>query len=210
MPLFGRKRQLPRDPAVVSLKRRMTRLEQGTNRELKTYDDEHNATMTSTWTIFAISDMAQGDTSITRDGLQIQPRHLSYKLRTSQGESDTDKDVHSRVVIFQDREQHGTTPTAAEVFEGATPDSYAFPEHDTRPRFKILRDINFVYNTNGQNNFYKQGIIKFAKNSRIWYEGTTGSEASLGKNNIFVAYITNQATAPPGCNHRYRLRFVDI
>ncbi len=190
------------------LYRRLSKLERGHDKELKTFDQPvaHNGLVGTTGAVVCLTAMAQGDTSITREGLQIQPRSIEVKLTVYQNASATGS-LH-RLIIFRDLEQHGTEPTVANLLES---DGIAsFPEHDTRPRFKILRDIvtTHVTGADNQDAFYKF-YLKFGKKSRIWYSGPSAVDANLGKNQIYVYYVNTDDTNKISTVISSRLRFVD-
>lgn len=190
---------------IIRLNRRITRLERGGYQELKTHDKSSEGTRGTTGTIIPLSEVAQGDTSLTREGLQIRPRFLVYKIFANGNSSGPTNQV--RLIIFTDKGNQGTYPTAAQLLEADSMTSWA--EHDTRPRFKIHRDmiISVPYGTN--NATFRKGIIKFNKNKKIWYTGTTAAEASNGKNALFAYIISNDNTNQPTCSLYTRLRFVD-
>lgn len=210
MSWFSRSKPVKPSPeAQKRLKRlnnRVKRLEQGFDKEMKTYDDSRSGALPDTGSgeIACISDMAQGDTSITREGLVIQPRHLEYKFVCLANSATL---YQARLIIFLDTQQSGTPPTAAQLLESDV--STAWIEHDTRPRFRILRDFWLVPDTGTRAAIVKRGIIKFPKNMRIHYSGTTSGDASMAKNNLYIYCTSNTASGAPSLNLYTRLRFVD-
>ncbi len=197
-------RVVQRSP-MQAVKQRVSRLEKGYGKELKTFDTATVTAPPAAGLITPLSQMAQGDTSITREGLQISPSHLLWKydiqLHT------TPRNSIARVIIFCDKQMAGTDPTVAQVLESA--DVQSWPEHDTRPRFKIYRDIVIPMDTSSKLTRFQKGIIKFGKGFKIWYSGTTGAEASSAKNQLYVLTLSNEATNVPPFEFRGRLRFTD-
>ncbi len=188
------------------LSKRISRLEKGYGKELKTHDTDNSASVGTTGTFAPLTQIAQGDTSITREGLQLRPRHIEWKLLVTVHASAAQSTW--RCIIFCDREQQGTTPTAAHILEADT--VAAWPEHDTRPRFKILRDfVGVLSNDGGKEITFRKGIIRFGKRMKIWYSGTTAAEASNGKNNLFAYFVSSEATNKPTIRLLTRLRYVD-
>lgn len=186
------------------LNRRLSRLERGYNKELKTLDTGTFASPTTTGQIIALTETAQGDTSLTREGLQIRPRNLQYKLYCAKNTSATL--TLCRIIILLDKENTGTYPTATDFLE--TDATLSYTEHDTRPRYKIYKDFAVKLTTNNPT-WFKKGIIKFPKNHKIWYSGTTAAEASNGKNAMFMYCVSNEATNYPTVNYNFRLRFTE-
>lgn len=206
MGIFQRKRGVVTNINIGRLSSRIKRLEQGYDKEMKTYDDTRSGALPNTGAgeINCISDMAQGDTSITREGLVIQPRHLEYKFVCLANSATL---YQARVIIFVDTHQSGVAPTATELLE--TDASTSWIHHDTRPRFRILRDFWMVPDTATKGAIVRRGIIKFGKKFRIHYQGTGTGASSMGKNNIYLYCISNTATGAPSFNIYTRLRFVD-
>ncbi len=203
--IFGSRRGYASKKSVSGLYKKMNRIERGFDKELKTFDTNTDTTRNTTANIFNLSNMAQGDTSITREGLQIQPRSLAFKLWVTPHASATASQL--RLIIFKDREQHGTVPTVEEILEAEDHDS--FPEHDTRPRFKFYRDIQVLIDNISHKQDYITGFIKFGKKAKIWYLGTNAQQVAMGKNTLYVLTISNEATNVPSYTLNTRLRYVD-
>ncbi len=190
---------------LSKLYQKVSRIERGFLKELKTFDTNTDSTRANTGNIFNLSNMAQGDTSITREGLQCQPRSLAFKLWVVAHASATA--TQFRMIIFKDKEQHGVVPTVAQLLEADDHDS--FPEHSSRPRFKIYRDIQILVDNTGHKQDFIKGFIKFGKKAKIWYEGTNASQVSMGKNTLYVYTISSEATNVPNYTLDTRLRFVN-
>lgn len=206
MGFWDRKRAVTTTVNIGRLNNRIKRLEKGYDKEMKTYDDSRTGALPDTGAgeLFCISDMAQGDTSITREGLVIQPRHLEYKFACM---ANTTTLYQARLIIFVDTQQSGVIPTAAQLLESDS--SVSWIEHDTRPRFRILRDFWMITDTATRGSIVRKGIIKFGKNFRIHYQGTGTGDSSMGKNNIYVYCVSNAPSNAPSLNIYTRLRFVD-
>ncbi len=196
---------------VARLSRRLNSIEKGKYKELKTHDIvPYTTAPTTTGVIIPLSAMGQGDTSLLREGLQLQPRNLQYKLYFQIHADGAAVATNVRVMIFQDQEMHGDWPIPTDLLE--SDNTTAFVEHDTRPRFKIFRDFFVTLSKSGPNySGFMKGIIKFGKHSKIWYQGTDSTEASQGKNSLFLYIVSNEAGAgtAPITLIQTRLRFVD-
>jgi len=191
--------------AVSKLNRRINSIEKGKYKELKTFDSVSTTTAVPAGLLYCISNMAQGDTSITREGLQIQPRNLQFKITCTVDAAF--RTSLNRIIILEDKEQHGVIPTIADVLEAVS--CTDFTEHDTRPRFRIIRDMVIPIN-NTRRQIFLKGIIKFGKSKKIYYSGTTAADVSQGKNALYVIYMTSESTGNgPDIQVRTRLRFVD-
>lgn len=189
---------------IAKLERKVQKIERGGNKELKTFDFSYNTDPLSTGAIALITGIAQGDTSITREGLQIRPKSLELRLLLTANNSGTE---YARMIIFRDTQQAGTAPTVAQLLEEDT--VLGFPEHDTRPRFKILRDKTFKLDNGNINGHIRKYFISLPKTSRIYYSGTTGSAISMGKNNLYVYWVSTTSADHPSLSSRFRLRFTE-
>lgn len=192
---------------INRLEKRIKKVEMGDNLELKTSDDvPFYGTVGSTWTVQHITGIAQGDTSLTRDGLQIRLKNLQYRLNVSKDAASARTLV--RVVIFVDRENNGVAPTADEVLEGVTPTYMDFAEHDTRPRFKILKDMIFDMQDSSKIAFFKKGYKKL-KLGTTYFRGTSSTVASAYKNHVFVMAQSSDNTNQPFVHMHTRVRWVE-
>lgn len=200
-----RNRRAARNNKTSRINKRLRRLERGSG-EVKTHDVDGQFTANTTGQIIPISMIAQGDTSITREGLQIKPLSLEVKVLTTSDASSTVATTH-RLIVFKDKEMHGTHPTVANILE--SDGLLALPEHDTRPRFKFYRDVIISAEKAAQDSIYYKTYIKFKNKTRIYYSGTTAAEASSGKNQLYLYFLTNQATNTPDSYYQIRLRYRD-
>ncbi len=208
--LMGRGGRAARPPNnirqyVTRVSKRLKKLETGYGKELKTLDTVNEGTRSTTGQILPLTAMSQGDTSLTREGLQIRPRHLQYKIVNTIHANDTA--CTTRYIIFSDKEMQGTYPTPAQLMEGDHIASW--PEHDTRPRFRIHKVITISHSINGNRRQTRNGIIKFSANHKIWFSGTNAAEASLGKNHLFLYVVSDEQTNSPQGNFYTRLRFTE-
>ncbi len=178
-------------------------IQRGSLHELKTHDVSMAGTISTSGAITLLSGIGQGDTSLSRDGLQVQPRNLQFKIRLVMSATATATQV--RFLIFKDTENLGTLPLIGDLLEADT--TMDFTEHDTRPRFKIMRDINFNLSINGDRITFLKGFIKLK--GKCWFEGTDATQASVGKNSLYVYLVSNEATNTPTHTCRFRMRFND-
>ena len=197
--------------SVAKLSKRVDKIERGGEKELKTYDTDASGTAGTNWQLLNLSSMAQGSTSLTREGLQIRPKHLTLKWQIESNVNNDDV-TRVRIILFRDKEMHGTNPTIAQLLEGVSPDELSFPEHDTRPRFTIIRDKVITLNTaitgtetGRTGKFY----YVFPKNARIYYQGTTAVATDMGKNQMYVFIYATDNTYQIGYNFNSRLRFTE-
>ncbi len=191
--------------SVYRINNRIKRLESGGGKELKTHDTEDLGTIGTTADIQCLTQTVQGNTSLSREGLEIRPKYLRWKLFTTLHASATF--TLCRLIIFADTENTGVYPTVGQILEAAS--VIAWKEHDTRPRFKFYKDITYYLDDVKKKTALITGTIKFGKKAKIWYKGVTAEEISNGKNAIFILMISDDNTNQPGMNFISRLRFTE-
>lgn len=193
---------------IRRLDRRITNVARNCRKEVKTHDKTASGSQGTSGTIIPLSFIAQGDTSLTREGLQINPKYMQFKLSLK-------KNANSgsifRMIIFKDREKQSgatsTNPTATDLLE--SDDFLAYPEHDKRPRFKIYRDMLIALDGVQVSECVEKGMIKFSNKTRIWYGGTAADEQSAGKNALYMYLVSDDNTNQPSYEINTRLRFTD-
>lgn len=188
--------------------RRISRLEKGiSGREWKTHDVSSSTAVSTTGSVIPISAMAQGDTSLLREGLQVRMQTIAYRLTCTLNTSVSSTKI--RFIVVMDKECHGVAPTVAELLEAGSP--IEFKEHDQRGRFRFLSDKTYMINSqySGQEFQIFKRWFKNLKGRKHWYIGTAGSTANLGKNALYLVMISDQATYTPTVAYRTRLRFTD-
>lgn len=118
------------DKAVVTKLRKMT--------EIKYKDTSVTHAAGTAATITPLTDIASGDSNITRSGRKINLISLSGRC-FAQVDNDNFFGDKCRVIIFRDNRQVGdTTPTVTQVLESAG--VYAHLNKNNAGRFTILRD----------------------------------------------------------------------
>lgn len=198
-----KRRNIPTKVLAQRNAQKIRRIQNGSLHELKTHDSTTSDTPNTTGLIVGLTLIAQGDTSLSRDGLQIMPKNLQFKIRVVKHGSATNTQV--RIIIFKDKEQGGTLATVADLLEGDG--TLDFTEHDTRPRFQILRDLDFIVQTGSETMIFRKGFIKLR--GKIWFGGTSAAQTSQGKNNIYFYIVSSEATNLPSVIVQARLRFHD-
>lgn len=193
------------------LQRDIRKLKSGqAGKEWKTHETAINTEWTSTGAVVSLTGIAQGDTSGNREGLNIHLQSIQIDGTYSNGT--TGNATKGRLILFMDREVHGTYPTINDVLDsGWTIDS--LPDHEKKMRFRILMDRKIIMTPqyNGQTlrrrfKYYK----KFKKPKKIFYLGTAATESSQGKNNIYAIVLSEYAT-PNGITPAMtcRIKFTD-
>lgn len=203
---YNRKGSLKKPSKIQSLENRLKRVEKGGNKELKTHDYTHSGQdITNTGVVYHISNIAQGSSSLTRNGLEIRLHSVYFKTYSTHSSA---IGSHNRNILFFDTENDGALPGVADVLETAS--SLAFKEHDEKGRFKFIWDTNWTQNLKAVGNLelhYKEKYKRFKNPKTIYYRGTASPVANAGKNNLFLLVIGNLGSTYDEQIVNIRLRF---
>lgn len=200
---YMKSRKVPTKELAIRNARKIKRIQRGSLHELKTHDAVVTTAPGTTGVITLLSGIGQGDTSLSREGLVIAPKNLQYRFRFVQHASATSTFI--RVIIFTDTEQHGVIPGLLDLLE--VDDDMSFIEHDTRPRFRILRDMNFVLGDTNVKEIFVKGYIKLR--GKMNFGGTAATITSMGKNALFMYIVSSEASNVPARVTSFRLRYTD-
>lgn len=155
--------------------------------------------------IFSVSEVAQGNTDITRVGDQLTIRSLevSYFFTCSAS-------LLARIVVFQ--WIPNSTPTVADVllnnYIGTTKAPITPYSHDGRYQFRILMDrLYHMANGTGCDSAIladKKMVIRFPVRKIQYASGGT-----TGTNKIWCIIIGNTSAASLNCLYNFKLNFSD-
>lgn len=172
------------------------------NSEKKQIDVIVPTNQSTTATVKHLSAVAQGDTINQRNGRSILAKSIELRLRVALNASAASTVL--RYVIFQDLNNTGTSPTAAQIGI-TTVDALRLLDGVAEKRFKILLDKR-LYVGNGtaeQNNynFFKK------LDHHIRYSGTAATDE--GQNTLWSLTVSNESTNVPALAGSTRIRFYD-
>lgn len=179
------------------------------NVEIKNFDVVHAtaAVPDGVGLIVQLTNIPQGDTTITRDGsnLKILSIYVNILIRINGSAANS----NIRVALVQDTQTNQAIYTTADILSDVTNiESVVSPLNlDNQFRFRILH--NKVYNISDSAN--KTAVCKIYKklNMRLRYDASTSAIADLTSNSLSLLLISNEATNEPTFTGVTRLRFVD-
>lgn len=189
------------------LKNRVKKLEKKVKSIEKKYRPTIGTTaLTTAGTLVPLSNMAQGDQAINREGIKITLDQLYGKfLLTGNTIKDTGPSV-VRLIILYDKEMHGTYPTTLNILETANVLSQF--NHVNRQRFRIIYDhVMTVGNDVDAYGYTHVWKYRSKLKGEVSYLGTSDTEGSQGANNIYMLVLTNEATNPPSIAYNLMLRY---
>lgn len=194
--------------------RRLSRLENRRG-EWKTHSNFETAvSVTSTPSITMLSDIAQGDTSITREGDIIYLQSISFKALV-RNNPNIGIAQNVRIILFFDTQQHGTAPTALNVLS-STLINHSLIAHRARipkGRIQIIFDTvlsptpTYFGNTESKYcNYYKR-----FKGRKIYYLGSGAGESDQGKGNLYMLLLSDKNTSSyPTITWESSIKFTDM
>lgn len=175
------------------------------NVEYKHLDSSSAAFVSSTPSVFCLTGMAQGDTSITRNGDSVKAKSL-WANWTLQGDTAAESSF-VRVLFVLDTLNSGT-PT----LDGGTDNSVMESSgivvmrdlHNTS-RFKVLFDKTYSFSNNS--NEVKRGQFFCKLNYDFTFDGTIFIDLCV--NHIWRIIYSDQAINTPILIVKFRYRYID-
>jgi hypothetical protein len=157
-------------------------------REKKYNDNSYSGSLTTSGAVSPWTEVvAQGDSSTTRDGAQIEL--IMLKLYYTLSISTTATGV-ARIIVFIDTMNEGVNPTVTDILTSASVSSNYTREVEVVKRYHILYDQSHSLTVNATT----ESIIKYQKircRRIISYNGTTAATGSNGKNSVWTLRIGN-------------------
>ncbi len=150
-----------------------------------------------------LSQLAIGDTDVTRDGNSVKAVSLSYNfgVRPNVG---TPESTRMRIFILQSTFGEGVVPDLVDVLDDAT-DFDSFRNLDMTKGYKLLLDKVVNINITGNAISTVSGTIPLSHHLK--YDGPASSEHTYGQ--LWFFAIDDFATEHPAITGLTRLRFVD-
>lgn len=176
----------------------------------KQYYDNNTALVTRNPTpagvIDIMSGIPQGDDNGQRTGNSIKLSSLYLTLQCGMSAAATQTFV--RFILFEDKFNTGTTPTASNVLglTLATGWSVIAPlNSDFSTRYRILMDKRIALSQNGRQNYIMKKYIK--QNRHIHYTGPGSADTYNG--NIYLLMVSNEGINTPTVFFNCRVGYYD-
>lgn len=154
--------------------------------------------------ITPLTNPAQGDGVSGRTGQKVLAQDILIRGSCLINASATSSKV--RLLLLVDKMMNGTYPTGTDILQTASVYS-PLDIDDSQGRFVILYDKLYNLDIDSKDGF----VFKIYKklNFHIMYKGTDGAEASLGKNQVFILAISDEATNTPTISYYSRFKYCD-
>lgn len=178
------------------------------NVEIKNHDTGLTQTaISSTFQVLELTNIAQGDTTLTRDGASLKLVGVNLKYKLSQHASATNTQV--RMLLVHDRQTNQATYSAVALLSDSTiHDAIVSPRNlDNTRRFQVLMDRVHIFSATGRTT----SVHSFNKklNIKIRYDATAAAITSLTQSSLSLVLVSDEATNTPLITHIIRLRYVD-
>ncbi len=190
------------------IKQRISRLESTSKKECKKHDELVGPiVVTNTGFVNYLTQIAQGDQSIQREGLSINLLSI-YMKGFCLSSKENPNGIVVRLILFRDKYQLGVLPSVTDLLE--TANVFSFTEHDEMRRFVVLWDKMLdisAFDTGLDRTKILKYYKSFKKSKKIDYRGTTNGIASAGSGALFLLAISNSASNHPELTMNYRFKF---
>ncbi len=157
--------------------------------------------------IVQLSNIAQGDTDVTRDGSQLKVLSIQLAYQIIAHASSTRTFV--RVLLVKDKQTNQAIYEASDLLSDVTTqDSIVSPyNRDNRRRFTVLYDKVHTFSEGGSQ-LVKFGR-KFRQDQMLRYDATVGDITDLTQSSYSLMTISNESTNTPVLTVFNRLNYVD-
>ncbi len=157
--------------------------------------------------ITALTNIAQGDTTLLRDGSSMKVVSVQCKLLLKINASASSSDL--RMMIVLDSQTNQAIYTTADLLQSVVNIiSVVSPLNlDNKFRFRVLYDK--IYNVDTGTSSTR--LLKFYKklDLKIRYDNAAAAITSLTSNSLSVVFISNEPTNEPTVTGIFRVRFID-
>ncbi len=178
------------------------------NVERKNHDVSQLAlAMTTTPIIIQLTNILQGDTTVTRDGSQCKILSIEFSYFIIQHVSALD--TQTRVMLVLDKQTNQAIYVPGDVLVDVTAGQNINSSRnlDNTRRFSVLYDkVHTLVNT-GTSSFHR----RFNKSVQylIRFDNAAAAITSLTQSSLSMMIMSNEGTNTPDLSFRVRLRFVD-
>lgn len=151
-----------------------------------------------------LNGIAQGDTSITRDGDSVKIVSLLINFNFVMNASASASRI--RIIILRDKQSNAAAPAGSVILESDT--NILSPRNiDYGKRFKVYKDFMVVVNTDFPEKAMKIVLSKLKFHTKYIDGGAT--IASIATNSLYLLAMSDEGTNTPSINYYSRIRYID-
>ncbi len=197
---------------VISDASKALRLAQNVRRlinvEYKFIDTQNTTTGVSTTPVIVqLSNISQGDSTITRDGSQLKVLSIQWSYFMTMHASA--RISLFRCMLIKDKQTNQLVYTAADVLSDVIANDMIVSPYnrDNRKRFTILYDKVHMLEDNGRQ--IAQNGQKFSQEQILRYDGNAGTIADLTQSSYSLLLVSTEPSNTVAFTSFIRLNFVD-
>lgn len=175
------------------------------NVEKKFFDVTTTAMYNTTWLIYNLSNIPEGDDYNQRQGNSILAQSIFLRSKVTWNPAATGGQS-VRMILLVDNDQRGVDPTAAELLEAPSTNITSPLLHTVSKRFNVLMDkVITLTPVDSTRNFkiYKK------YNRHIKYQATSGADSACYEGNLYLFISSDQTASLPSVEWYHRLRYTD-
>ncbi len=178
------------------------------NVEFKNHDVQQiGVPLSNAVTITQLTNIAQGDTTLTRDGssCKVMSIMLNYTLQVNSSAAG----IVIRIMLVHDKQTNQAIYTSGDLLADTTiVDSLVSPRNlDNKLRFTVLYDrVHTLSVTNNQKLNFK---VYKKLNIKLRFDNAAGAITSLTQSSLSLVNWSDEPTNEPSITSFVRLRFVD-
>lgn len=193
--------------SVASLARAVMPIIAAINTEQKFVDNQLSQTITTASSfVMCPNPIIQGVDENQRIGNSLLAKDLTYRMSILPNFTSLTT-VNIRFILVCDKQQSGSTPTAALLFQNASDLMHTPFNRDYTDRFVIMRDKYMTFTKLSNEAAYEKNYKKL--DFHIRYLTPTTLASSLGNNSLFFFIFTDASSTGPVCTISSRLNFTD-
>ncbi len=178
------------------------------NVEFKNHDVQATAAaLSATPGVTQLTNIAQGDTTNSRDGSSLKIVSISFKYILRVNGAATNTQV--RLILIHDKQTNQAIFAPADFLQDTSINDNLVSQRnlDNGHRFTVIMDRVFNLTATGKGSisgsFYKK------LNLKLRYDNAAAAITSLTQSSLALMLITNEASNVPSITHSIRLRYVD-
>lgn len=154
----------------------------------------------SDFVAYQLSNMAEGDTSTSREGLKIHAKKLVLKMLMQWDASANSTDEAIRILVIKDKCSNGALPVLSDIIDQTTGTTYstvALRKRQTEgKRYEFLYDKLYVNPIGDASSVHRKALdIEIPLNFPIWYLNSGTTSTAMGKNNLYLFLVSDQTLA---------------
>ncbi len=162
---------------------------------------------TSNGSLIALTNVAQGDGEVQRNGNAIRANWISARVKVKRHGDDASLSTMVRFMVIRDNRCNGSTTPLDEIMTQESMDGERLESYYVRTHYQILWDKVFVLNKDENEIKYFKFFLPF--NEKVHYTGSASTNYGVG--NVFLYYFSEHSdgTNLPTFDANTQLSFVD-